>query len=153
MLFSFEYISNDRNQERKLNNNPNWLERCNSIELSFSTNRYFPLPSHFLNARKFLLYIETTKHPYPKQSTYHLVQMIVINVHCLFPERTKVIHRYLSIFPQTLCLCPFKSLFPFLFFFFNFHSDIVIRHCYTSSKYIVVVYSIIVEQVKFSSRI
>lgn len=42
ILFSFENnISNDRNQERKLNNNPNCLERCNGIELSFSTNRYF----------------------------------------------------------------------------------------------------------------
>lgn len=92
MLFPFENISNDRNQERKLNNNPNWLERCNSIELSFSTS--FSLAkslSKLLKIRSVYRNYETSL-----SRTIYLSSRAndrYYNVHCVFPEWTKVIPR------------------------------------------------------------
>lgn len=144
MLFPFENISNDRNQERKLNNNPNWLERCNSIELSFSTS--FSLAkslSKLLKIRSVYRNYETSL----SRTIYHLVQMIVIitSIVSFQSEQqsdpsTSIPCVHLSIFPQLFVFVSLSLLF-LSFFFLNFHTDIVIRHCYTSSKWKTIIYS------------
>lgn len=51
--------------------------------------------------------------------------------------------------PAILCLCP--AILFLSFFFLNFHTDIVIRHCYTSCKWKTIIYSTCcVNKVKFS---
>lgn len=154
MLFPFENISNDRNQERKLNNNPNWLERCNSIELSFSTS--FSLAkslSKLLKIRSVYRNYETSL-----SRTIYLSSRAddrYYNVHCVFPEWTTewsldfdTMRSPFNI-PAILCLCP--AILFLSFFFLNFHTDIVIRHCYTSCKWKTIIYSTCcVNKVKFS---
>lgn len=57
---------------------------------------------------------------------------------------------HLSIFPQLFVFVSLSLLF-LSFFFLNFHTDIVIRHCYTSCKWKTIIYSTCcVNKVKFS---